>query len=291
MPPLPVKQAARWSRCADAGGPVEKALSCTRQLDPAPRAFFPSVQRAQITALACTLPKDSGKPFARWSSSELAMAAKEQGIVSNISASTIRTWLQEEGIKPWQHHTWQKPTDPRFLEKATVVLNLYEQAQDMARRGEVLVCADEKTCIQALRFTGGVAAAGPGKPLRRGCRYTRQGILNLFAALLVHTGETMARCFARKRFVEFQDFVLMLVGSLWCQGIRVLHLILDNGSTHAPKQIEAWVASLHLPFDVRIHWLPVNASWLDQVELVFSPLQRKALSTDTSTTSRNSRSV
>jgi len=241
------------------------------------RAFFPSVQRAQITALACTLPAESGRPLSRWSSSELATEAVHRGIVLSIASSTIRDWLRAERIKPWQYHAWQKPTDPEFLKKATVALNLYARARIMARRGEVVVCADEKTCIQALTNTGGVMAAGPGKPVRAGARYKRQGILNLFAGLLVHTGETMARCFPRKRFMEFQDFLQMISRSLWTKRIQVLHLILDNGSTHAPKQIRGWIRSLKLPFRVRVHWLPVNASWLDQVEIVFSPLQRKVL--------------
>lgn len=233
--------------------------------------------RAQLTALACTLPKESGRPLSRWSAAELARTAQARGIVSRISSSTIRTWLREDRIKPWQHHTWQRSTDPRFLEKATVVLNLYEHARQLARRGELVVCADEKTCMQALKVTGGVTASQPGQPMRIGARYTRHGILNLFTALLVHQGETLARCFERKCFVDFQVFCHMLFGSLWCQGITVLHLILDNGPTHAPKQIKPWIRSLQLPFKVRIHWLPINASWLDQVELVFSPLQRKVL--------------
>jgi len=235
------------------------------------------VVRAQITALACTLPHEFGKPLSRWSSAALAQTAVQRRIVSRISPSTIRTWLRAERIKPWRYHSWQKSTDPRFLEKAAVVLTLYEHAHRLAQRGELVVCADEKTCLQALKATGGVTAAQPGHPLRVGARYTRQGILNLFTALLVHKGETLARCFERKRFVDFQAFCQMLFGSLWCQGIAALHLILDNGPTHAPKQIKRWVRSLRLPFKVRIHWLPLNASWLDQVELVFSPLQRTVL--------------
>lgn len=242
-----------------------------------PRAFFPSTVRAQLTALACTLPQESGRPLSRWSSTELVQAAKEHGIVSTISASTIRSWLRPDKIKPWQYHTWQQPTDPRFLEKATVVLLLYEQAHRLSRRGEVVVCADEKTCIQALQATGGVTAAAAEKPVRVGARYKRLGILNLFTALLVHKGETLARCFEHKRFVDFQVFCRMLFGSLWCQDITVLHLILDSGPTHAPKQLEPWIRTLRLPFQVKVHWLPTHASWLDQVELVFSPLQRKVL--------------
>ena len=233
--------------------------------------------RAQVTALACTLPADSSQPLSRWSASELVARVIAQKIVPRISAATIRLWLRAERIKPWQYHCWQKSTDPRFLEKATVVLGLYEQAAKLAHRGEIVVCADEKTCMQALALTDGVCASTVDRPMRVGHRYRRRGILNLFAALLVHRGQTMACCEERKRFVEFQDFLRMIFGSLWCRGIRVLHLILDNGPTHAPKQIESWIAAQRLAFAVKIHWLPINASWLDQVEILFSPLQRKAL--------------
>jgi hypothetical protein len=116
--------------------------------------------------------------------------------------------------------------------------------------------------------------------------------VQLFGALLVHTGETLARCFDRKRFVEFQVFLRMLFGSVWCRRIRSLHLILDNGSTHGPQRLPAWIRTLDLPFSVRLHWLPVNASWLDQIEIVFSELQRKVLTpNDFSSTHQVRRSI
>ncbi len=239
--------------------------------------FFPSATRAQVTALACTLPKESGRPLSRWSSRELAREVLRRKIVRKIAPSTVRRWLREDRIKPWQHRSWQKPTDPRFLEKAIPVLDLYERAGELARQGELVVCADEKTSIQARKLEGGVGPAAPGRGLRRGHRYERRGALQLFAAILVHTGETIARCFGRKRFVDFQEFLRMILGSLWCRGIRILHVILDNGSTHAPKRLPAWVRGLELPFRIKIHWLPLNASWLDQVEQVFSPLQTHVL--------------
>ena len=61
------------------------------------------------------------------------------------------------------------------------------------------------------------------------------------------------------------------------QACRVVHLILDNGSTHAPQQLGPWIASLELAFAVRIYWLPTHASWLDQVEIIFSKVQRDLL--------------
>jgi hypothetical protein len=119
--------------------------------------------------------------------------------------------------------------------------------------------------------------ARSGWPMHLPDRSQRRGLVQLFGGLLVHTGETLARCFERKRFAEFQSFPGMLFGSVWCRRIRSRHLILHNGSTHAPKCLPGWIISLGLPFPVHLQWLPVNASWLDQIEIVFSELQRKAL--------------
>jgi hypothetical protein len=177
----------------------------------------------------------------------------------------------------WQFRSWQRPTDPRFLEKAIPILDLYARAQSLSQQGHIIVCTDEKTSIEARKAEGGTIPAGRGHALHVGDRYQRRGAVQLFAGLLVHTGETLARCFEHKRFREFQAFLQMLFASLWCKRVRVLHLILDNGSTHAPKQLAAWIRALSLPFDIRLHWLPVHASWLDQIEIIFSVLQRKVL--------------
>jgi hypothetical protein len=79
--------------------------------------------------LACTLPRDCGKPLSRWSVTELRRAVIQRGIVRRISGATIQRWLRADRIKPWQYHSWQRPTDPRFLERAIPILTLYERAQ------------------------------------------------------------------------------------------------------------------------------------------------------------------
>jgi hypothetical protein len=135
-------------------------------------------------------------------------------IVSHISASTVKRWLHADRIKPWQYRSWQQATDPRFLEKAIPILDLYGRAQELSRKGHIIVCADEKTSIQARKAIGGTTAAGPGHALHAGDRYQRTGAVQLFAGLLVHRGETLARCFDRKRFGEFQVFLRMLFASL-----------------------------------------------------------------------------
>lgn len=189
----PGSWAPQWARCRNGASAGGRTGRWPRPRGLGRHGFFPSAVRAQITALACTLPRESDRPLSRWSSAEIARSAIATRIVPTVAPSTIRRWLREERIKPWQHRSWQEPTDPRFLQKATAVLRLYEQAAALVEHGVIVVCADEKTCIQALKVTGGVVAAHPGTSLRGWARYTRQGILHLFTALLVHTGQTLAR--------------------------------------------------------------------------------------------------
>ena len=95
--------------------------------------------RAQVTALACTLPRDSGKSLSRWSATELARAVVQRGIVRRISGATVQRWLKADRIKPWQYHSWPRTTDPRFLERAIPILTLSERAHALARKGHILV--------------------------------------------------------------------------------------------------------------------------------------------------------
>jgi DDE superfamily endonuclease len=86
--------------------------------------------------------------------------------------------------------------------------------------------------------------------------------------LVVTAGLTFARTRSGRKFADFKAFLLELFQSALCAGLQVVHLILDNGSTHVPKQLGSWIASLELPFAVQICWLPTHASWLDQVEII-----------------------
>jgi DDE superfamily endonuclease len=253
----------------------------TDRVRDAPRAgtrrTFTPLQRAQITALACSAPRAYGKPWPRWSAEKLAQVAIEQQIVDHIAPGTIRTWLRQDKIKPWRYHSWQRSTDPRFVDKASPVLDLYAQAPALAAQGEAVVCSDEKTSIQARQRVSATKAAAPGYPVYVADRYKRMGAVQLFCALLVASGVTFARTRSGKTFADFKTFLLELFQSALCAGLKVVHLILDNGSTHAPKQLGSWIASLALSFEVRIYWLPTHASWLDQVEIIFSKVQRDVL--------------
>ena len=253
----------------------------TNSVRDAPRAgtrrTFTPLQRAQMTALACSAPRAHGKPWPRWSGEKLAQVASEQQIVAHIAPGTIRTWLRQDKIKPWRYHSWQRSTDPRFVDKASPVLDLYEHAAELAAQGEAVVCSDEKTSIQARQRLSATQAAAPGWPIHVADRYKRMGAVQLFCALMVASGLTFARTRSGKTFADFKAFLLELFQSALCAGLQVVHLILDNGSTHAPKQLGPWIASLELSFEVRIYWLPTHASWLDQVEIIFSKVQRDVL--------------
>ena len=156
-------------------------------------------------------------------------------------------------------------------------MELYEKAPQLTQKGEMTCSIDEKTSIQARKPIHETMPAAPEKPVRVAARYERKGAVQLFCALMVATGTVLAQCFDRKRFCEFQTFLLKLFAMARNQGVKVLNLIMDNGTTHAPKKLAKWIASLKLPFEVHIYWLPKYASWMNQVEIIFSKVQRDLL--------------
>ena len=203
------------------------------------------------------------------------------GVVVSVAVSTVGRWLAAEQLKPWRYHTWQHILDPHaFLALARPILALYAEAAAKLKAGYWAVCVDEKTSIQARR------AESPPTPGRAGQRlsprYQRQGALQLFAALSVADGQVYGQCRVRKRFADFQAFLLdTIIPAAVQRGVQTLALILDNGSTHAPKRLEAWLQAeakqRAWPFQVQVYWLPKNASWLDQIEIWFSILQSQLL--------------
>lgn len=222
-------------------------------------------------------------PLSRWSSAEIAQRLQQTHAVPAISASTIRRWLAPERLRPWRYHPWQHIHDPvQFLARARPVLESYAQAQPLLEAGTWLVGLDEKTSIQARTAERPPVPASPGHPLRQSPRYKRQGALHLLAGLSVADGQIYGQCASRKRLVEFQAFLQeVILPAARARHVHTLRLIVDNGSTHAPKRLESWLvaeaASGAQPLAIEICWLPPNASWLDQLEIWFSLLQRKLL--------------
>jgi hypothetical protein len=250
-----------------------------RNRGPGGRGRFPPTQVAEIKALACELPAESGRALSRWSSAELAREAVQRGIVCSISGTTVWRYLAEDAIRPWAWRSWIFPRDPLFAEKAGRVLDLYERRWEGERLhpGDYVISADEKSQLQALLGRHDPVAPAPGRPGLREFEYTRLGTLAYLAALDVHDpGRGLfGRCEAKTGIEPFGRLVEQVMTSEPYKSAQRVFWIVDNGSSHAgQRSIDrlqgAW-RNLIL-----VH-LPVHASWLNQIEIYFSILQRKAL--------------
>jgi hypothetical protein len=128
-------------------------------------AFPPSVI-VEIKALTCELPVQHSLPLARWSLSELRRETLAQGLVAQISGTTLWRWLTHDALRPWRHRSWIFPRHPQFADKAGRILDLYQRRWDGAALGprDYVLCADEKTSIQARRRKHPLAAAAIRPP-------------------------------------------------------------------------------------------------------------------------------
>jgi transposase len=241
-----------------------------------PRTFPPTVV-AYAKAVACELPRTRGVPLSRWSLAELRDELVASGLVSQISTTTLWRWLAEDPIKPWQHHSWIFPRDPEFAAKAGVVLDLYQRSFDGAPlgAGEYVISADEKTSIQARCRRHATLPPGRARAMRVEHEYERRGALAYLAAWDVHHARLFGRCESSTGIEPFDRLVVQVMTvEPYASATRVFWVV-DNGSSHrgqaSIKRLEGKYHNLRL-----IH-LPVHASWLNQIEIYFSIVQRKVL--------------
>src|SRR5256714_6820636 len=240
LPPPWVRLIVRCAPGVDAGW--RPVLWLTRRAV-GRRGVFPPLVRAQVSALACSLPRHCQVPLSRWSRAELARRVAQDPSLPRISASTVGRWLKAERIRPWRYHAWQHIHDPvAFLQRARPVLDAYGQARALLQAGIWLLCLDEKTSIQAREGEQLPRPAQPGKPMLHEARYHRRGARHLFAGLSVADAQVYGICRSRKRFVDFQTFVQqVIIPEALRRKVHTVTLILDNGTTHAPKQLEGWL--------------------------------------------------
>ena len=241
-----------------------------------PRVFAAEVV-AEVKAMACAPPSEREVPLSRWSSAELAAQARAEGLVASVSASTVRRWLAVDAIKPWQFRSWIFPRDPDFAAKAGRVLDLYERVWDGEDLGEneYVISADEKSQLQALSRCHPELAAAPGRARRVEFEYERHGTLAYFGAYDVHRAQLMGRIAPSTGIAPFTALVAQVMSTEPYASAERVFWIVDNGASHAGKASiarmgEAW------PTATLVH-LPVHASWLNQIEIVFSVIQRKVI--------------
>ena len=231
----------------------------------------------QVKALACELPSRRQQPLARWSVPELVAEAQRSGLVATISDSTVWRWLHQDAIRPWQHRCWIFPRDPDFALKAGRILDLYERVWEgqPLTADDFVLSADEKTSIQARVRRHPTVPPQPGMPMKVEHEYHRGGAWAYLAALDVHRAKLFGRCERHTGIAPFDRLVAQVMTQPPYHQARRVFWILDNGSAHRGARCVARLQAQY-PHLIPVHG-PIHASWLNQIEIYFSIVQRKVL--------------
>ncbi|MBO0818489.1 MAG: IS630 family transposase [Actinobacteria bacterium] len=235
--------------------------------------------RAAVVALACQLPAETGVPLSRWTGPELRREVEDRGLVSTaVSESSLLRILAENPVKPWQYRSWITPRDPQFEVKASVILDLYQGSYqgEPLQPGDRVLSVDAKPSIQARGRLSPVAPAGPGRAMRVEHEYKRNGALALLACYDVHEGTVTASTPQTTGIVPFTDLMAAVMEKPEYRDAPRVFVIVDNGSDHRGKKAARRLRRAH-PNAIMVH-TPVHASWLNQVEIFFSVIQRKVVS-------------
>ncbi len=234
---------------------------------PGRRRRFDHDDRMQLAALA-TSEKADDDPVPMWTYQELADALFTEGI--DISPSQVGRILNAMHIDITRVRGWlNRRDDPEFWDRIRDVCGIYLNCPDNA----IVLSVDEKTSVQAKERKRRTQPAAAGRRKRVEWEYIRHGTASLFAALNVHTGEVLGEPIPGKNDSKnFCDFLDQIDRSV--DPSLEIHVVVDNGSSHTSKYTKAWFAA-HPRWVV--HYTPPHASWVNQVELFFSILQRKVI--------------
>ena len=235
---------------------------------------------AEVKALACQLPATLGLPLSRFSRNELRRHVLEQGIVAEISGTTIWRWLSEDAIRPWSYRSWLFPRDPEFAAKAGRVLDLYEgfwEGTPLAK-GDFVLSADEKAGLQIRKRRHATSPPQSRQSQRVEHEYRRRGTCAYQAVWDVHCARLFGHVVERSTIETFDDLVASVMSTEPYRSADRVFWVVDNGTIHRGERAIQRLQG-QWPKLILVH-LPVHASWLNQIEIYFSVLQRKALSPD-----------
>jgi transposase len=243
-----------------------------------PLAIQPTT-RALVVALACERPADRDVPLSRYSLTELSLEVAERlgAQYGAPSRTTIWRLLTHDALRPWRYRCWIFPRDPHFLDLAGPVLDLYA-CQWQGRplwADEFVLSADEKISIQVRRRRHPSLPIGPHQAMRVEHEYERAGVLQYMAAWDVHRAVVFGRCEPKTGKAAFGRLVDDVMSQEPYRSARRVFWIVDNGSSHRGQRSADELRARH-PRIVSVH-TPVHASWLNQIEIYFSIIQRKVL--------------
>src|SRR5438093_2226486 len=225
------------------------------------RAVSAKTPKLEAKILAWTLKRKPRDGSTHWSTRKLA---KELAVSHMMVA---RAWARAD-IQPHHLEHYQVSNDPDFEKKAADIIGLYLQPPEHA----AVFCVDEKTAIQALDRTDPVLPLSPGRAERHGFEYYRHGTLSLYAALNTRTGKVVGKTVARHTSMEFVAFLTQIVAHQPRR--REIHVIADNLSAHKTKLVQQFLEEHPR---VHLHYTPTYSSWLNQVEIWFSQIERAVI--------------
>ena len=237
---------------------------------------FPPRDEAIVKAIACEAVSQTQLPLSRLSLADLATQASA-ALGQPISRTTIGRILDADAIKPWRYEYWIFPRDPQFEEKAGRVLDLYAglwQGQPLGPHDHI-ISADEKTSIQARMRCHPSLSPAPGRKRRVEHEYDRGGALQYLAAWDVQRGYIMGRCEPSTGIEPFGRLVTQVMEQEPYRSAERVFWVVDNGSSHRGHTAMRRLGNAYANA-ILVH-TPVHASWLNQVEIYFSIVQRKVL--------------
>lgn len=224
------------------------------------RKAHPLAAQRQARILAATRQRPSDGTT-HWSTRRLARH------LGTSHSAVARTW-RVAGLQPHRMRRYMRSNDPKFETKAADIIGLYLKPPAHA----AVFCVDEKSALQALDRLDPVLPLSPGRAERHGFEYYRHGTLSLYAALETQSGAILGKTAARHTSAEFVDFLSEIVASQ--PAGKQIHIIADNLSAHKTKLVAEFLA--HHP-TLQLHYTPTYSSWLNQVEIWFSKLERQVV--------------
>jgi transposase len=222
-----------------------------------PSVITPALQ-AKVLDATRRKPRDGST---HWSCRKLAAQL-------GISKDTVQRIWQRAGLKPHRLERYMASDDPEFERKAADIIGLYLHPPQHA----AVFCVDEKSAIQALDRLDPVLPMSPGRAERHGFEYYRHGTLSLYAALDVRSGKVHGKTAARHTSDEFVEFLHEVVEL--CPPQQEIHVILDNLSAHKTHKVSGLLQDHP---NVNLHFTPTYSSWLNQVEIWFSRIERDVI--------------
>ena len=253
-----------------------------------------------MLVLVTTQPAEAGTPVSHWSLDDLATRIIHDAHYAAMSRSTIQRILAAAELKPHKVCSWMHSDDPQFEALALDICRLYLKAPVLYQRGELVVCTDEKTGIQALERKYPDKPIVAGRPVLREAEYIRHGTRCLLATFVVPTGWVYGDVTARRTNQDFRTHLrhtVLWLGQRYPQ-MRKVHWVMDNLNTHWSLEVCRLFARLNgIKFEPKklkrgpqrrafltdpehrhvIHFTPKHGSWLNQVEMWFSVLARRVV--------------